>query len=333
MLLKAEIQKKLSLKDKLFAHLETWRLYTVVWCGLVSLAGSCISYGSFPPLRISILALFIPMMGWTAALYLSDFLDRKLDLIQKPHRPIPSGRIKPYEAITIGAIFAITGFILSFLLTINNVILVFVVAGLVFSYTKISKSRGLAGNVNRGIVTVAAYLFGVFSIGGQIQSLPIYIWILAFVFLFHDTNSNLVGAIRDMEGDKKGGYITIPVKYGIKKSVIISFILTIIWLSIALYIPYHYKFLKIEFYFLMILDLLILISLYIYLIRAIKKYSRQKALRFHEFFVIERITLASAFIFGIANVYIAAIIFICAIIITSLSQYLLRKRYEFVEKK
>jgi len=274
--LKSEDNEKFNLKDKLFAHLETWRLYTVVWCGLVSLAGSCIVYGSLPPIKISILTLFIPMMGWTAALYLSDFLDRNLDSIQKPHRPIPSGRIKPYEALAMGAIFAITGFILSFLLTYKNIILVFVVAGLVFSYTKISKSRGLAGNVNRGIVTVAAYLFGIFSINISIQSIPIYIWILSLVFLFHDTNSNLVGAIRDMEGDKKGGYITIPVKYGIKKSVIISFILTIIWLSIALYIPYYYKFLKNEFYLMMILDILILISLYIYLIRAIKKYVTYK---------------------------------------------------------
>ena len=99
--MKVETKKKFSLKDRLFAHLEAWRLYTVVWCGLVSLAGSCIAYGNFPPLRISLLALIIPMMGWTAALYLSDFLDRKLDLIQKPHRPIPSGRIKPYEASRI----------------------------------------------------------------------------------------------------------------------------------------------------------------------------------------------------------------------------------------
>src|SRR5512136_2867830 len=98
---------KVTIKDKLFAHLETWRLYTVIWCGLVSLAGSCITYGNFPPLNITLLALFIPMMGWTAGLYLSDFLDRKLDAIQKPLRPIPSGRIKPNEALVIGAIFAV----------------------------------------------------------------------------------------------------------------------------------------------------------------------------------------------------------------------------------
>ncbi len=331
--MKTGSKSKFTLKEKLFAHLETWRLYTVVWCGLVSLAGSCIAYGSFPPIKISILALFIPMMGWTAALYLSDFLDKKLDSIQKPQRPIPSGRIKPYEALAIGAIFAISGFFLSFLLTYKNIILVFVVAGLVFSYTKLSKSRGLMGNINRGIVTVAAYLFGVFSIDKSIGSIPIYIWLLSLVFLFHDTNSNLVGAIRDMEGDKKGGYITIPVKYGIKISVFISLILTIFWLSLTLYLQYNYKFLKIEFYLMMVLDILILISLYIYLFRAIKNYSRKKALRFHEFFVIERITLASAFIFGIINVYIAAIIFVSAIIITGLSQYFLRKRYEFIEKK
>ena len=325
--------QRLNLKNKFFAHLETWRLYTVVWCGLVSLAGSCIAFNGFPPLMIALLSLFIPMMGWIAGLYLSDFLDRKLDAIQKPHRPIPSGRIKPKEALFFGALFAITGFILSFLLGSNNVIIVFIVAGLVFAYTKLSKSRGITGNLNRGIVTVAAYFFGVFSINQAVQSIPIYIWLTSVVFLFHDTNSNLVGAIRDIEGDKKGGYKTIPVKYGIKNSIIISLFLTIIWLSLALFLPYYYNFLKIEFYFIMIIDLLILISLYFYLYKAMNKYSREKGLKFHEFFVIERITLASAFIFGVIDIYIAAIIFLLAIIVTSISQYLLRKRYEFMEKK
>ena len=329
--LKTSSKSKFTIKDKFYAHLETWRLYTVIWCGLVSLAGSCIAFNGFPPLKIATLAFFIPMMGWTAGLYLSDFLDRKLDAIQKPHRPIPSGRIKPNEALAIGAIFAITGFILSFFLSLNNVALVFIVAALVFSYAKLSKSRGIIGNLNRGLVTVAAYFFGVFSTNIQIDSIPIYVWLLALVFLFHDTNSNLVGAIRDMEGDKKGGYITFPVKYGLQASIIVSFILTFIWLSLALCLPYFYKFLKIEFYLIMILDILILISLYIYLFRAIKKYSREKALRFHEFFVIERITLASALIFGIADVHIALIIYVVALLITSGSQYLLRKRYEFKE--
>ena len=321
-----------TIKEKLFAHLEAWRLYTVIWCGLVSLAGSCIAFSSFPPLKISVLAFVIPMMGWTAGLYLSDFLDRKLDAIQKPHRPIPSGRIHPYAALGLGAIFACTGLIFSFYLSIYNLILVFVVAFLVLGYSKFSKSRGIIGNINRGLVTVAAYLYGVFSINQSLDYFPIYMWLLCFVFLLHDTNSNLVGAIRDMEGDKKGGYVTIPVKYGLKNSIFISLILTLFWYSILIGITYNYNFLKNEFYYFLILDILIIFILYAYLFRSIKNYSRRGALKFHEFFVIERIVLASALIFGIADIRIALSIFIAAIVITVISQIALRKRYEFKEK-
>ena len=83
----------------------------------------------------------------------------------------------------------------------------------------------------------------------------------------------------------------------------------------------------------MVIDIVILISLYVYLFRSIITYSREKALKFHEFFVIERVTLASAFIFGIVNFYIAVIIFLLTLLITTVSQQLLRRRYEFLEIK
>lgn len=303
----------------------------MIWCGLVSFAGACITFDGFPTIKIAVLSFFIPIMGWIAGLYLSDFLDRKLDAIEKPHRPIPSGRITPNEALIVGGFLAISGFILTFFLSLVNVLLVFVVASLVYSYAKITKSKGLLGNINRGAVSVAAYFFGVFSTGDPIESIPRYIWFLAFVFLFHDTNSNLVGAIRDMEGDKKGGYVTIPVKYGLEFSIFVSLIFTFIWLPLAFFIPYNYGFLNKYFYVVMILVILIIFCLYVYLFKAIKKYSRQKALKFHEFFVIERITLASAFIFGVAEIHIAAMIYIVTLLITAGSQFSLRKKYEFKE--
>jgi geranylgeranylglycerol-phosphate geranylgeranyltransferase len=318
------------LGTKLFAHLETMRPYTVLWCGLVSLVGACVTVGSLPSTLIALLALFIPLMGWIAGLYLSDYLDRNLDVIQKPHRPIPSGRIRPNEAILVGAIFALTGFFLTFFfLPLYNTILVFIVALLVFLYTYISKSHGLSGNVNRGLVTVAAYFFGVFSTNTSLSSLPPYVWLLSIVFLLHDTNSNLVGAIRDIDGDKKGGYRTIPVVYGVKISVYISLLLTAIWLPASLILPWYYHFFSIYFYLVMIIDVAILFFLYMYLVRSISSYSREKGLRFHEFFVIERITLASAFIFGTADIVIAFCIYILSLLVTSGSQYFLRKRYEF----
>ncbi len=326
-----QMTSNLTLKNKFFAHLEIWRPYTVIWCGLVSLAGACLTNGAFPSLITAILVTIIPMMGWIAGLYLIDFIDRKLDIIQKPHRPIPSGRIKREEAFIIGAVFVIIGFLLTFLLTPINLFLILIVAALVLSYAKYTKSRGIIGNLNRGLVTVVAYFFGVFSMNLPIQSIPIYIWFFSLVFLIHDTNSNMVGAIRDIEGDKKGGYITLPVKIGIKKTGYISFLMTIIWFSLVLFFASYYEFLKNEFYLVLVIDLLILISFYVYLFNSMKEFSRKKALNYHKFLVIERIVLASAFIFGITDLYIALIIFLIAIVITSVSQKALRDRYEFRE--
>lgn len=329
--MEAYLKGNFTIKDKVFAHMETWRPYTVIWCGLVSLAGSCIAYRGFPPVQTAILVTIIPMMGWIAGLYLIDFIDRKLDVIQKPHRPIPSGRIKREEAFLFGAIFVIIGFLLTLTLNLINVFLIFIVAALVFSYAKFTKSRGILGNFNRGAVTVVAYFFGVFSINIPIQSIPIYVWLFSLVFFIHDTNSNMIGAIRDIEGDKKGGYITLPVKYGVKKAAYVSLLMTIVWFSFILFFAFNYNFLKNEFYMILVIDLLILISFYIYLFRSTKDFSRKKALNYHKFFVIERIVLASALIFGTAGPYIALLIFLVALLITSVSQHVLRNRYEFKE--
>ena len=310
------------------------RPYTVIWCGLVSLVGSCITFGNFPPIKTALLAFFIPMMGWIAGLYLSDYLDKNLDSIEKPHRPIPSGRIKPKEALIVGAIFAATGFSLSFLLNFYNIILVFIVAILVFLYAKISKSQGILGNINRGFIIAAAYIFGVFSIGSNLQSIPIYVWLLSIIFFIHDANSNLVGTIRDVEGDKKGGYETIPVKYGIINSIYISFILTIIYVSLTAFLIYYYNFLMFPIRFLLLFSLVIVILfiLFMTLLKLKDTISRKQALHAHEFIIAERITFASAFIIGIiSSILYSTVIFIVSITVTLTTQYLIRKRYEFEE--
>ena len=325
-------QSRISMKEKLFAHVEMMRPYTVIWCGLVSLAGACLTFGDIPSLRVSLLTFFIPIFGWIAGLYLSDYLDRALDAIQKPHRPIPSGRISPNEALVVGALFASSGFALSFLLTVNNILLVFVVAALVFFYAKLSKSRGLLGNLNRGIVAVISYLFGIFAVDKPFAAIPLSIWFLSLLFLIHDTNSNLVGAIRDMEGDKKGGYQTFPVKYGIKRSVILSLVLSILYLTLLFFVTLLHDLLSypLRFYSLFLLAICFLLLMYVILVRSLDALDRKKALLAHEFFVVERITLASALIVGmVASYLISYALFLACISVTLMTQFLIRKRYEF----
>lgn len=333
--MKTNSSQKVTFQQKIFAYLEMIRPYTVIWSGLVGLVGACISYGDFPSIKIASLAFLIPMMGWIAGLYLSDYIDRELDAIQKPHRPIPSGRVKPKEALLVGGCIAFTGFLLSFLLTLNNVILVFVVAALVFSYAKFSKSHGILGNINRGCVTVFAYLFGVLSIDQPLQNIPLYIWGFAFVFLLHDTNSNLIGAIRDIEGDQKGGYKTLPVKYGIKKSLYLALLLTMLYYFIIIEIVLYYPLVSypLRFFSLLLIGILFLITMYVKMFRSTYHLNRKLALQAHEFFIAERITLACGLLFGIITTWtIAVFMYIITFTITIGSQYLIRKQYEFLER-
>jgi 4-hydroxybenzoate polyprenyltransferase/geranylgeranylglycerol-phosphate geranylgeranyltransferase len=293
------------------------------------LSGACIAFGSFPRLYIAVLVTFVPIIGWIAGLCLSDYFDRQLDTIQKAHRPIPSGRIKSYEVLVIGAFFAVIGLVLSSYLGLYNVFISFVAAALVLFYARFSKSRGIIGNINRGLITGTAFFFGVFSINNSFYSIPIYIWFISLIFIIHDINSNLIGAIRDMEGDKRGGYSTFPVKYGIRMSISASLILTIIWISLTVTIPIYFDFLNTIYYLILALVFIIILLLYFFLFKSLYVFNRKKALKAHEFFVVERITLASAFIFGTSTVFNASIILIIAVTITLLMQYLLRGRYEF----
>jgi geranylgeranylglycerol-phosphate geranylgeranyltransferase len=320
-----------TMLQKLFAHLETMRPYTLLWCGLVSLLGACLLYGDIPPLRTSLLVFFIPITGWIAGLYLADYYDRTLDAIQKPHRPIPSGRISPREALVIGAAYAGIGLGLTVLfLPLINIVLVLVAGGLVLCYAKFTKARGLLGNFNRGAMTVITYLFGIFSLSSY-SSIPLSLWMLSFVFFFHDTNSNIIGAIRDVQGDKTGGYMTTPVRYGIRRTLLLSVLLSGLYLLLTAWIINVYALVHYQVYFYVVFSagILILCVMYLILFTSTQTLTQKQSLYAHELFVTERIIFASAFIIGIATNYMLSFsICIFSLIVTLFSQHLLRERYE-----
>ncbi|RLF64311.1 MAG: hypothetical protein DRN33_02455 [Thermoplasmata archaeon] len=326
-------------KNKIVAHLETWRLYSILWSGMVSLAGACLAFGDFPPVKIAALAFFIPLIGWIAALYAMDYLDRKLDGIQKSQRPIPSGRIQPKEAVFFAFFFAAVGLALSFFLGWMNVILVFLVAISTLIYSRFSKPRGLLANINRGLVTLLTFFFGVSAVymtRNHISSSLDCILFLSFVFFIHDTNTNIVGAMRDVQGDRQGGYISTPVKYGIKRALIISCFLSILFISLSLFSVYLFNFLQYpsRFFVVFFLAVSLLCVMYTKMFTSIHSIDRKKALMAHEFFVTERVIFALAFIFGVAtNFVIPLIIFVVSVIVTVVLQLLIRDRYEFERKE
>ncbi|MFL6117955.1 MAG: UbiA family prenyltransferase [Catenulispora sp.] len=202
-----------------YAHLRTWRPYTLWYVGLVGLAGNALaaarsagSAGGRHPVGPALAAWAVPTLVWVAAHYLGDYLDRDLDAISKPQRPIPSGLIRPGTALGCGIVLALAAFGTA-AATAGRTLLVLVggIAGAV-AYNGFFKSRGLWGNAVRGALTGAAFLFGELTVTARP---PLALLPFIAVFCAHDTSSNLVGTLRDVDGDRAGGYVTFTVRHGL----------------------------------------------------------------------------------------------------------------------
>ncbi|MFE4975563.1 UbiA family prenyltransferase [Kitasatospora sp. NPDC056651] len=199
-----------SIRTTLFAHLETWRPYTAFYVGLVGLAGALLANPHASAARC-LAAWAIPTLGWLGGLYGGDYFDRELDAKAKPQRPIPSGRMSATTALCCFLSCSAAGGLLSLVLNWRTVLLVFGAFAAGVAYSKVFKGRGLSGNIVRGSMTALAFLYGSMMVGDYppARLLPV-----ALVFWLHDAASNLVGAVRDIDGDREGGYRTFAVDRG-----------------------------------------------------------------------------------------------------------------------
>lgn len=309
---------------KLLAHLEMTRPYTLFHSGLLAVAGAVVaSGGAVAPGRAAIAGL-VTICGWEAGLYAGDYYDRRLDAISKPTRPIPSGRVSPREAF--GAMLALIGggYLASLTLGWPNLALAMLTTALGIAYSKTFKNHALAGNFDRGVLGVCAVAFGALAAGGG-PILPL-LSLAGFVFC-HDSATNLVGAIRDVDGDRAAGYRTVPVIYGISRSSQIAASLAglAVLCCAALFILLRPGALALA---LFAVALLLDLRIYGALVRRGAALTRPQALGAHKWLVGERITLVCAIIATRAPAPVALALLGATLAATYAAQVALRDRYE-----
>jgi geranylgeranylglycerol-phosphate geranylgeranyltransferase len=315
-----------KLRTKLLAHVEMMRPYTLFYSGMLGFAAAVfLSAGEAESWRLA-LAFVVPTLGWLAGLYAGDYYDRDLDALAKPHRPVPSGRVGAREAL--GFMFAYIGTGYSLALVLSPLALLIAVLTTVFgiAYSKTFKRCAIMGNLDRGLLACFTVLFA----GAAVHSLEAGWALLALcgIFFFHDGSSNLIGAIRDRDGDHAAGYRTVPVAYGTPRAIEISGLLTLSWVAFALplFLRYPDRGLAVT---LFALSLLLTALVYLILLRRPKGPTRRQALAAHKVVVLERLVLSAA----VAAIYAPAatvlLLLFVALAATQAAQALLRDRYEF----
>jgi len=309
---------------KALAHLEMTRPYTMFHSGLVAIAGyELAAQGQTVVWRV-VLAALVTMCGWEAGLYAGDYYDRDIDARSKPLRPVPSGRVPAREAFLTMVGLIIIGCLCALALGVANLALAVLTTVFGIAYSKIFKSRAILGNFDRGVLGVCAVLFG--ALAGGDATRPVVLLLAALVF-FHDAATNLVGAVRDVDGDRVAGCSTVPVVYGVARSLDIAAVLALCWIVIgcAIFAIIHRGPLDLVLY---ALALGLAWSVYIPLWRKRARVSRPQALSAHKYLVVERLVLMSAFIAAYAPAAVALVLLAVAVAASVGSQILLRDRHE-----
>lgn len=178
-----------------------------------------------------ILAMMAVFFETTAGNVINDYFDYNIDLINKPERPIPSGRISLENGKRYGYLLFLAGTICGFLISYitNNWIplgIVLFVDIVLYLYAYKLKSTPLIGNLAVGFMTGFGFVFGGFCINNpSIIMTSTFLGFFAFVMT---TAREIIKDIEDIEGDKADGAKTLPIMIGAKIPALLAAILVLI---------------------------------------------------------------------------------------------------------
>ncbi len=221
------------------------RPFTLVPPMIGIFSGALIGYGvsrvEFPILHVTLAVLAAAVLN-AASNGLNQICDFQNDCINKPHRPLPSGRMTRPEAWRFVAAMYVLA--LALVAVVNRetfgIYLAAALATVAYSAPPVRlKRRTVASNLI--IAIIRGWLLkvaGWAAVATVLKSLePWYIGFIYFVFLLGATTTK---DFADIEGDRAAACITLPVRYGATWSArAISPAFIVPWLLLPLGVYLH----------------------------------------------------------------------------------------------
>jgi len=207
----------------MFSELFRIRNVLIIFFGVIVSATFMYSAGESFSMSSVILAGISAALVTGAGNAINDYFDSEIDKINKPKRPIPSGRItKPDVGMLSIALFlvgiGISKFINEYCLilaVLNSVILVL--------YARYSKKLLLISNLAISYLVTSIFLFGVAATIQEgfeffdLKEIRIVMVITACAFLM-TFSREIVKDIEDIEGDRREYAKTLPIVLGKDKA-------------------------------------------------------------------------------------------------------------------
>lgn len=162
------------------------------------LAGVAISYSKIIRLDDLVYSFIVAYSLNGSSMILNDYFDREVDRVNAPHRPIPSGLIRPVHAIIYSSTLGLIGILVSSLISFYCLIISTASYVAAFLYNSILKKTGLPGNFVVSFIVAAPFIFGATMSDGYISN-RIILFIIPVIL--SNTGREVIKGIADVEGD------------------------------------------------------------------------------------------------------------------------------------
>ena len=180
---------------------------TSVFIGFFLITGVSYSFFSLSLLFASAAVFLITGAGNV----INDYYDIESDKINKPKRPIPSGKVSlnsalffAYGLFVIGIMLSFINFFMFLIAFINSVILIF--------YSRNFQNKILIGNISIGYLAGSTFLYGGAAAGKpELLATPLILGLLAGLATIA---REIVKDLEDIEGDKRSFLKRITKKVG-----------------------------------------------------------------------------------------------------------------------
>jgi len=281
--------------SKLSGYLRLMRLVNCLMMGFAVIVGAAIANpnvlgGSWLNLTYGFITGF---MLTAASMSINDYYDRDIDAVNEPNRPIPSGLIKPKEALVFAFVLTAIGFATAYLTNMQSTFAVAIIAWAVFvTYTIVGKRSGLPGNFLVSVCVAIPFVYGNYTVVNAIQ---LNVLIFASMAFLSNTGREITKGIVDVKGDKMQNVKTLAVRFGEKNA---AFAATIFYLLAVLLSPIPWLLNLVSFWFIplvAITDLGLAASSFMLL----KDYSRDNARRVKKMVLLSFIFGLLAFVIGV----------------------------------
>jgi len=255
--------------SQLNAYIALTRPVNCVITFFVVIVSAIICFSELNSEYIVILAAVSAALTAAAGNIINDIYDVEADKINHPERPIAKGMISIKNAWIAYLLLTVVAILTSVFINRVATVIIVLTSILLYLYSIRIKKIPLLGNVTIAYLTGLAFVYGGVAVGNVNDAF------IPAIFAFMITLiRELLKDVEAIEGVKKVGLTTFPLKFGTKITFMFIVLLTIALILVTIY-PFLNQIYSIEYF---IITMIIVNPILVYFIKLLYKDNEQKNL-------------------------------------------------------